>query len=52
VIQNPGTAAGWIAALAGDSSVLPGLLGKYRATQDFPGALLWREMTELYPHAR
>ncbi|MET9845929.1 sulfotransferase family protein [Streptomyces ossamyceticus] len=52
VIQNPGTAARWIAALAGDSSVLPGLLGKYRATQDFPGALLWREMTELYPHAK
>lgn len=52
VIQNPDTAAGWIAALTGDTSALPGLLGKYRATQDFPGALLWREMTELYPDAK
>lgn len=52
VIQNPDTAAGWIAALTGDASVLPSLVGKYRATQDFAGALLWREMMELYPDAK
>ena len=52
VIKNPGTAAGWIAALAGDTAVLPELVGKYRSTQDFPGALLWREMMDLYPDAK
>lgn len=52
VIKSPETAAGWIAALNGDSGALPGLVGAYRAALDFPGALLWREMSELYPDAK
>lgn len=52
VIKNPDTAAGWIAAMTGDAAVLPELVGKYRSTQDFPGALLWREMMDLYPDAK
>lgn len=52
VLRQPRTTVGWTAALTGDVAALPPLLDGYRATLDFPGCLLWREMTELYPTAR
>ncbi|RSM90759.1 sulfotransferase family protein [Kibdelosporangium aridum] len=52
VLKQPDTTVGWTAALNGDPSVLPGLLSGYRATLDFPGCLLWREMMDLYPSAK
>lgn len=52
VLQNPDTATDWVAALGGDKDALGKALTGYRATQDFPGCLLWREMTDLYPDAK
>ncbi|MEV4314102.1 sulfotransferase family protein [Actinocrispum sp. NPDC049592] len=52
VIKDPGTAAGWTAALGGDLSALQSVLARYRAVVDFPGALVWRELLELYPQAK
>jgi hypothetical protein len=52
VLKRPETTVGWTAALDGDVAALPPLLEGYRAIQDFPGCLLWREMTELYPQAK
>jgi hypothetical protein len=52
VLKDPGTTVGWTAALHGDTAELARLLTGYRATLDFPGCLLWREMTELYPDAK
>lgn len=52
VLSDPPTAAGWVAALHGDRDALRARLAGYRAVVDFPGALLWREMMELYPDAK
>jgi hypothetical protein len=52
VLRQPRTTIGWTAALNGATAELPALLAGYRATLDFPGCLLWREMTELYPRAK
>ncbi|MBP2327658.1 hypothetical protein JOF56_008043 [Kibdelosporangium banguiense] len=52
VLKQPQTTVGWTAALNGDRTALPPLLEGYKATVDFPGCLLWREMTELYPDAK
>lgn len=52
VLKRPDTAAGWTAALRGESGVLAGLLSGYRASLDFPSCLLWRELVELYPSAK
>lgn len=52
VLKQPGTAAGWAAALDGDVGLLPGLLSSYRATVDLPGCLLWRELAERYRDAK
>jgi hypothetical protein len=52
VLKQPQTTVGWTAALNGDSTALPPLLAGYKATLDFPGCLLWREMHELYPQAK
>ncbi|MCE7003784.1 sulfotransferase family protein [Kibdelosporangium philippinense] len=52
VLKQPSTTVQWTTALNGDPSVLPELLRDYRATLDFPGCLLWREMMDLYPSAK
>nr|WP_042180445.1 sulfotransferase family protein [Kibdelosporangium sp. MJ126-NF4]CEL14392.1 hypothetical protein [Kibdelosporangium sp. MJ126-NF4]CTQ88757.1 hypothetical protein [Kibdelosporangium sp. MJ126-NF4] len=52
VLRQPRTTVEWTTALNGDPSVLPDLLGDYRATLDFPSCLLWRELLELYPTAK
>lgn len=52
VLKQPETAAGWTAALNGDTAVLPALVAGYRATLDFPSCLLWRELVERYPLAK
>ncbi|CAM3315421.1 sulfotransferase family protein [Kibdelosporangium persicum] len=52
VLKQPRTTIAWTAALDGDPSVLPDLLSGYRATLDFPGCLLWRELMDLYPSAK
>jgi hypothetical protein len=52
VLKQPRTTVGWTAALNGDITALPPLLEGYKATLDFPGCLLWREMSELYPQAK
>jgi hypothetical protein len=52
IAHHPETSPGWTAAVNGDPSQLPAVLAGYRATMDFPGCLLWREMMELYPDAK
>ena len=52
VLKQPQTTVGWTAALNGDVTALPPLLEGYKATLDFPGCLLWREMHELCPQAK
>jgi hypothetical protein len=52
VLKRPVTAAGWARALGGDTAVLPELLDGYRASLDLPSCLLWRESSELWPHAK
>lgn len=52
VLKQPASAAGWAAALNGDAARLPDLLAGYRATVDFPGCLLWRELVECFPRAK
>jgi hypothetical protein len=52
VLRNFDTAKDWAAALGGDRAALGRVLAGYRATQDFPGSLLWREMMDLYPDAK
>jgi Sulfotransferase domain len=52
VLKHPETAAGWAAALRGETGLLPDLLSGYRSTLDFPSCLLWRELAEQYPTAK
>jgi hypothetical protein len=52
VLQHPDTATDWVAALGGDRAALGKALVGYRATQDFPSCLLWREMMDIYPDAK
>jgi sulfotransferase family protein len=52
VLKRPATAAGWARALGGDVAVLTELLDGYGAALDLPSCLLWRELSELWPHAR
>jgi hypothetical protein len=42
----------WLAAAAGDTGAVRGVLDGYGATVDWPGCSLWRELMALYPGAR
>ena len=41
----------WLAAAAGDTAALRGVLDGYGATVDWPGCSLWQELQALYPDA-
>lgn len=52
VLGEPAATAAWTEALRGDRDALRTAVAGYRATLDFPGCLLWREMMELFPDAK
>ncbi|QFU89373.1 sulfotransferase family protein [Amycolatopsis sp. YIM 10] len=52
ILGNPDATATWTDALRGDRDALRAAVAGYRATLDFPGCLLWRELAELFPDAK
>ncbi|WP_328453456.1 sulfotransferase family protein [Amycolatopsis sp. NBC_00438] len=52
ILGDPVAAVRWTAALRGDREALRAAVAGYRATADFPGCLLWRELRELFPDAK
>jgi len=52
VLGEPVATIRWTAALRGDREALRAAVAGYRATSDFPGCLLWRELMDLFPDAK
>ncbi|MDT7799881.1 MAG: hypothetical protein QOI78_3314 [Actinomycetota bacterium] len=52
VLGEPAATVRWTAALRGDREALRAAVAGYRATSDFPGCLLWRELRDLFPDAK
>ncbi|MFJ1761196.1 sulfotransferase family protein [Amycolatopsis sp. NPDC088138] len=52
VLGEPAATVRWTAALRGDREALRAAVAGYRATADFPGCLLWRELLDLFPDAK
>jgi hypothetical protein len=52
VLGEPVATVRWTAALRGDREALRAAVAGYRATVDFPGCLLWRELMDLFPEAK
>ncbi|MFG1640138.1 sulfotransferase family protein [Amycolatopsis sp. NPDC049252] len=52
VLGEPAATVRWTAALRGDREALRAAVAGYRATSDFPGCLLWRELMDLFPDAK
>jgi Sulfotransferase domain len=51
VFARPDQQAGFTAAANGEAVDWPALLVDFTAIVDFPGALFWRELMEVYPEA-